>query len=438
MSLYNDLANGVSDTDSLRRSPAALRKGPFGVAEKILRLSNVAKPTSVLGVPLDPTIGAVNANSTVVTSATTAFTSGVSTGATIPVTDPRIQKLRGRYATAAGGFVGDGATRTGNGVALTRAGYNGQGIRWCMGGTDFDMCLLGGTDSINESKGQIRITDLRTGVKEFVKATQFTVNSDGARYYRFTFADARPRLVEAMFGRRVFIRGINVLPSDTIWSPPAANLSGAVLSDSYVDVNVAGIGIGEVWSAVMADCLGIDALIPAGVSGSGWYNSSATVSTFLDRINNGDFSVDYAGNLEFILIWGSQNDNAATDAQVQANMVTGLTKLAADQPNALIMCAGPQRPGAFQTTQGRYDAMKAAFESVFTPGGRGVWLDNSPSSVAGPWMTGTGRVGATANNGNNDIYIGADNAHWNLAGHTYGGARIARDVIAACRTLVGG
>jgi phospholipase/lecithinase/hemolysin len=48
-----------------------------------------------------------------------------------------------------------------------------------------------------------------------------------------------------------------------------------------------------------------------------------------------------------------------------------------------------------------------------------------------PWITGTGRVGATTGTGNADTYIGSDATHPTDAGHAY----LARRVVAALEEL---
>jgi hypothetical protein len=60
-----------------------------------------------------------------------------------------------------------------------------------------------------------------------------------------------------------------------------------------------------------------------------------------------------------------------------------------------------------------YDSMLTGY-SLAT--GVGAWND-------GPWVTGTGRVGATTGVGTSDKYTGVDGAHWSPPGKTMARAR---------------
>lgn len=386
--------------------------------------------TGVMASPITITKGADSAVSTLTGSSVGFASSTGVASATIQATDPRMTAIRGTWTVSGNsGRIGDGVSR-GTGV---RSGINGQGFAFCMSGTAFDVSLVGGTNSGNDSKMNVRVTHLTTGVRELINASDFLVsNTAAAAYYLVSGLAAGPKIIEVFFGRRVFVRGFNVAPTDTIWKVPVrSGLNCAALGDSYIDGPTSDtLCGGYVWH--LAEALGIENIRPLGISQSGWVAAPSGAS-WLYRIQNGDLDVSRVGNLDVLFIYGSINDNAQTDATVQAAMASGLALIKEKQPNALVIHAGPQFTSSGQTSQSRYDAMKATFETVYPVGSRGVWIDNSPSGA--PWMTGLGDMGATTGSGNNDLYLDTDKTHWNAAGHKYGGHRFGSAVIEAVRGM---
>ena len=56
-------------------------------------------------------------------------------------------------------------------------------------------------------------------------------------------------------------------------------------------------------------------------------------------------------------------------------------------------------------------------------------------SVGGSWITGTGKVGATAGDGNGDLLIANDGVHPSPAGHDYYARRIGQTILDTLATL---
>lgn len=220
--------------------------------------------------------------------------------------------------------------------------------------------------------------------------------------------------------------GVYVAPTRTVWAPTSATNVRVVSIGDSVCSNTGAIMPNGGWQTVAGKLLGWTdvrqiAFGGTGFSNAGSYNTFGDPKRVTDAVN---------ARPDLLMIHASGNDNAQSGVQTAALstfrayraalptvpiVVTGVDTFAGSAANIAVQ----------QATEG---AVKAAFTqwadplSYFIP----VWTDPT-----GSWHTGTGYVGATAGDGNADIYS-VDGAHPNDAGHAYLGRRLAN----ALRSLV--
>ena len=131
------------------------------------------------------------------------------------------------------------------------------------------------------------------------------------------------------------------------------------------------------------------------------------------------------------------NEGATVRAGVISSATVGAAPLATPQaaraakPTLPMEFIGPWRAGG-GTVRGRqatYEAAEfAAINGIADP----LMKTVSMSGV----QTGSGRVGATASDGNSDYYIGADNTHPPTVGHAYIGQLLAGRVFNALQSML--
>jgi lysophospholipase L1-like esterase len=414
--------------------------------QKLLRAAARAMPAPVMASPPTHTLGAANANSTLDTARTTSYQGGqIEIG-----TDPRIEHI-GRWAfNGASAYTGQIQNAANN--AATKRGMHGQGIRFGFNGQVFDISLNTGSSSFI-----MYVTDMADGVRRRAQANDYTTADSSYHYAKFDFGSAGNRIIELYFSPSTLLRCLNIAPTGIapadaacqVYRAPATDAPRILtMGDSYED----GTGSGNTNNCkltvtdFMGERLGAPNLLSLGRGGTGFLNpntASPAFGTYRQRITDaggtgtGDLDLVHVGELDFVFLPGSVNDNLAinaayTDAAVQAEIATLLPLVMAKQPRAVIYCWGPQvtNTAAGAAVQTRYDAMKAAVLAV--AGGpnnpRLRWLDNSPSGEN--WMYGSASVGV------NSRIIGADNVHLNDAGMALIGHRRASSILADARAVL--
>lgn len=172
-------------------------------------------------------------------------------------------------------------------------------------------------------------------------------------------------------------------------------------------------GAGATGATMAATCsarLGWTPVIAA-VGGTGFL-AAPVAETYRNRL-----PIVFASNPDVVVIQGTVNDSAYTDAQIGAEAALVFGAIAAWKPSTLIYMTGmlPRRSYEAATRSGWTAAIRSALGSY------GVFVD----PLTGGWLTGTGTVGAPMGDGNADIYLSVDTFHPTQAGHDYLGTRLA-------------
>jgi lysophospholipase L1-like esterase len=261
-----------------------------------------------------------------------------------------------------------------------------------------------------------------------------------------------------------------------VWIEPTATLTRTKLrrpllmglGDSITG-GANGVAAGDTWLRYAAQILGCDWSNVA-IGGTGYLTSG---TQFRDRITPD--MVPQAPDA--VVVFGGYNDSAQTQQAVQDEATYVLGQLRAQLPNTLIIAVGCWLLGhspaaAFFNVDAAVKSAAAAngvpFISLIDPlqraGSAPAWATataynagdmvvangvvwkcmtshTSPGSFATTnwrattFITGTGRVGATAGNGSADVVISTDGTHPTADGHRALGYHLAQEIIRTLSTI---
>ncbi|MBT2467840.1 SGNH/GDSL hydrolase family protein [Streptomyces sp. ISL-66] len=244
---------------------------------------------------------------------------------------------------------------------------------------------------------------------------------------------ARPRTVQLDFSSVPF-GGIYLPPGATMWRPASPSRRIMVLGDSIPggsSINTGG-GAGT-WFSRAARLLGYEDAWNEALGSTGYITvgTSATLGTRapIDVIPNAP---------DVLFISAGYNDNGGSQPSISTAAASLYSAIKTGLPSATIYvlgCWSPTgSPGASITnTDATLRTAAAAANLPFISLITGGVYNAAGTLIAthGPWITGTGRVGAPTGAGNADTYIGTDAVHPTDSGHTY----LAGRVVAAVQEL---
>lgn len=225
--------------------------------------------------------------------------------------------------------------------------------------------------------------------------------------------------------------GIYVGPNDTVWAPAPAAYKMLGFGDSLTAGSAGNTGFAlGTWLMRCAQLLGYDEAWNAAIGGTGFVNPG-TAAVYLDRIAT---DITPYGPFDLIVVDDAYNDIAAYVAGTfQAAVAAFFTALKAAAPTSLIVVVGQHSPSGTigPTTQLVGTDLKNAALAAglpFVDPLTGAGYDAAGTTImpaTTPWITGTGKLGATTGTGNADLYIYSDGIHLTDAGHRYKARRVA-------------
>lgn len=401
-----------NSADALQGTGTAGSKPPGvpGDGKQALRaiLLNAVQ-TGVMASPPTVTMGANNANSTVLTD------QDVYTLQTLP-TSAAISPISGKIKQgSSNNYLGSYITET------FAEAVNGWGFGFSTDGEAIDLCYR----DVANAAFMFRVRE-PGGNWQWVSTTQTAVGASGAnfKFLKLDFGSSKARDIEVYCHASNQIRGIVVGPSAgttralnkyRIWATAAYAIKAMVIGDSYT----AGSGASQIrdgFAYVMGDTLGIPNIVASGVGGQGYIaNSNNGAQPFISRVAD----VSTFGALDWVDIALGINDYAKPAGELTAAVTTALQAIKEAQPAALVTVSGPwTAPGKIAPATVE-NAIKAGFDAVADPA-RWAWIP----TVADNWQDTSG--------GNSTLYMSGDNTHPNTAGHGYLGRRRA----AACRAAL--
>ena len=239
------------------------------------------------------------------------------------------------------------------------------------------------------------------------------VSMGSKSFLRITFTEARKRRVRVWLKFADF-GGLTVSAGSTATAPQIIErVKVYALGDSWFD-NVfdaqwpytipAQVGMTLAWNTFLG-----------GVPGTGYVNGSLPMG------NTARTSRLYAANPDYVVVFGSINDNGAAGIQAAASAL--YAGIATNLPNAKIIVVGPEPVPANPSTNlfTNRDAVKAA--ALAAPN---VLAFVDP--IADTWLAGTGNISAPTGDGNRDYYVGQDAVHPTALGSGYFARRIVEEI----------
>jgi lysophospholipase L1-like esterase len=257
-------------------------------------------------------------------------------------------------------------------------------------------------------------------------AVSGVAGSAGSLYYMKvdfgTTAFRRIRLLCAMadFG------GLHVAPTTSV-SPSRTRLPKlGWIGDSW------GEGTNHLTNTMLpipqrvAMMLGCEPALNGSQGGTGWMQSGgADWKRAMGDASRIDPMIAAAPDI--IVLQGSINDNGLSSSGISAQVTSTIDRLTAALPLADIVAVGVQMIGGAPSAAAITN--NDAFFAGVTAAARQDRI-TAISPMAEGWITGTGRAGAVAGDGNADAFIGSDGIHPTDAGAAYWASRIAARIAA--------
>lgn len=262
-----------------------------------------------------------------------------------------------------------------------------------------------------------------------------------------------------------YFGGVVIPPTAMLQRPKGRRQKFGVISDSTgrgAAVAQGGASVIEAWPVWCAEHLGLD-LFNLSIGGSGYIATPTAISRIADVV---------AADLDHLVIAFGQNDKAgSTPAEITTAAQSLIDAVKAQSPRTRIYLGGihmtsqaldvknepletalralaaannipfisqrdPQNLLATATAWAATNSYIAG-EAVKQDGL--VWICISDHTSGGSFdatkfratslLTGTGRVGTTAGNGNADLYVTSEAVHWTLAGHRAQGLWFAEQLL---------
>ena len=187
--------------------------------------------------------------------------------------------------------------------------------------------------------------------------------------------------------------------------------------------------INDRWASTFAKLMGMNYMRNGGVGQTGYTNAAGGAhKKLVDQLPELWASGD---QYEIVAVANGVNDfQTFPTATVTADALAAWQAIRTAQPNALIIVLGIWgcTYGPSATLLSVENALKAKFDEWADPFSLFIRVSTDP---AGPWVSGTGHVGAPTGEGNSDIYVSSDGLHPSRAGGIYNGEKANAAVRAA-------
>lgn len=180
---------------------------------------------------------------------------------------------------------------------------------------------------------------------------------------------------------------------------------------------------------LLGTLLGQPDCISSSVGSTGWTTNGTGFSRFNDRV-----TLDVVNQSPDIIIeMGGKNDQGTgVQATVQALVYSWLSTVIAAKPETVIFMTGPMLSRGVEAAAGFIEVRNAKMAAAAMFPKNVAFIDN----VAAGWVTGSGRTGAPANDGNADWVNGTDNTHPSRPGHGFVADHITKAIAAAIPSLM--
>lgn len=208
----------------------------------------------------------------------------------------------------------------------------------------------------------------------------------GSGFVKFAFGSAKTRMIDLTILDPDFL-GVRVATGYNLWRPPQGFRRRLVVVGDSLAFGADGVQPTSMWCWDLARMISCDDVWLSAIGGTGWTTDGAggaNVGRFRGRIQT-DLLPRLTAD-DVMLVVGSRNDADSVAITTEATTILG--QLSAVRQLYAV--------GTF-TNLAQNARVQAAASAVARP-----FLD------ASAWITGTGRTGAPAGNGNADRYIGGN------------------------------
>lgn len=205
----------------------------------------------------------------------------------------------------------------------------------------------------------------------------------GAYGYRtFTFPTKAARDIELHLDGGAVVAGVNVRSGDPISALPfPMRPKSMIFGDSYVEsmftyydeghVDAGDLGHKDVFPVRLREQMGLPAMFIQGRGGQGAVKV-ANGQSFLSRVQSGDLT-QAGSDMDLVIVHNSVNDRLELPGDIQANWQAILTRLKADQPNAVILGFSGFKTTSFLVDSAHNAAFINAFNAVRDDSRMAVW-----------------------------------------------------------------
>ena len=405
------------------RSGLAAPQGPSPVATEQTAAPGgprVLPLPSVMSRPPEVTLGLANAPST------------IAGGVLKPVPGPEFVNYGHRLGLNAAGPWQTGTSTTPNlntpqPSAANSAPYD---VEWEFDGAAFEIHLLG-----NNAYYRLTVNgQFATAEPQVVAANDYQPH-----FLRVDFGSRAQRRIRLETANFIALDGIMISPDDTVWrpaTPPGPRV--IVLGDSYVEGQTGSGNTLDSFTHVLGHLLGWSDIWASGSGGTGYLSTGPANSArkrFQDRLQAD--VLQYRPDI--VIVAGGYGDSENfSGEQIRAAAEQLYRTIRTQLPATKLIVLGPWgtssviTPNLAKTRDAIQPAATAqAHMFIDTYTGQIYVNGKAVGSAPGPWITGTGRAGNPANDGNADFYVSNDANHPTPAGHAYLARRLATAIATA-------
>jgi lysophospholipase L1-like esterase len=403
--LRSTSGDDAAGTAGLTRSPQLLLQG-----------ANIRPPLvlpRVMATPPTVRLSAANAPSS------------IPDGVTKSITSPEFVNFGHRLGPNSSGpwYLGTSTTPsllTPQPSAANAAPYS---LEWGFDGAVFEIHL-----SANNASYRLVIDgEYATAEEQKIAANDFT-----PRYLRVDFGSRAIRRIRLEAANNLGLDGIVIGKADSIWRPSESTGPRIIaFGDSLVEGQVGTGNILDSFVHQLGWLMGWKDVWASGSGGTGYVSAGPQNSQrvkFRDRLQND--VIKYKPDL--VILEGGFNDTSFDKDEVKKEVALVIGAIHRALPGTKVVVLSPWYTSS-QLTEEQAETREAvkgaaipnADVYIDTYTGETFVLGHSTGAATGPWITGTGAIGAPAANGNADVYIAADRMHPTPAGHSYYAQRLA-------------
>lgn len=242
----------------------------------------------------------------------------------------------------------------------------------------------------------------------------------GGSSYRlkYTFGSAKQREIRLEMGDPYIYEWV-ISQNGTLYKSDSIEFRSMIVGDSFSEggSGIAGVfGSQDTWGVRLAGAMGWKDHWTSAVGGTGYLENAGTKINAVDRINTD--IIPYAPDL-LITALGVNDPSYRLEDQI----LTYIDRIKAALPQTVLGFVSAWNPRS--TGDGtRHSILQSALAKR---------NHGSAFLIDGRIFTGTGRVSAPANNGNSDVYVGADGTHPTSEGHRYLAHRVRAELLRIAR-----